>query len=435
MKILFKKSYLNHPKKRAKISIALCFFLLLSCFMTNWVVYAKPNPKPPKPEQTTTSEETEQTPQTTESLTPPYSAQNLINDSQLTSAYTSQNLFFSDGIFSIAFDFHIFAEEVTLNAHTNGNIATNTLSANGQSFGSSTNNYLNKREDNYIGKSVNGITNIASNGYTVLGNTILANQETADGRLTIGNNSNPLDQSHSLSVYQESKDSTPYIDIQKELTSLSALSTQFSKQRTSSTVTLEKPNGENQTITVKGDAPVQYLTIRASQIADKHNKRVLHITLPENGTLILNVDMAHADKNILANLVVQLNNYTNGESVIQNDCGLLWNLYDSSSPDGLFHPKDYAKVGTSDYFFGTILAPTAKIQYGALNGSIIAKNVKQNGQESHRFDFSGCRKPKEPDTEITTETTTEITTEATTSSTSEATTEITTEATTSSTSE
>lgn len=143
-----------------------------------------------------------------------------------------------------------------------------------------------------------------------------------------------------------------------------------------------------------------------------NQKRILKISLPSSTTLIVNVDMAGVDKNILANLVIQLNDLCNGEHVIGNYCGLMWNLYDSSNGNRLFITNDYACVGISDYFFGTILAPSACIQYGALNGSVIAKKTYQNRQESHRFDFTGFEKPdKEPTSEEITEDTTEATTE------------------------
>ena len=60
-----------------------------------------------------------------------YLAYNLLDKSNaLNTSYTPQNRFGGTAYSSPAFDFHIFAEEVTLGGHTNGNIATNQLYAN-----------------------------------------------------------------------------------------------------------------------------------------------------------------------------------------------------------------------------------------------------------------------------------------------------------------
>lgn len=123
--------------------------------------------------------------------------------------------------------------------------------------------------------------------------------------------------------------------------------------------------------------------------SDGNNKRNLKINIVEGQTLIINVDMIGVDKDYLANLVTKINDYGNTEQVIGKENNVLWNLYDSLREDKLFTTSDYAKVGTGDYFMGTILAPNANIEYGALNGNLIANKVKNDGQESHKWDFTG----------------------------------------------
>ena len=122
--------------------------------------------------------------------------------------------------------------------------------------------------------------------------------------------------------------------------------------------------------------------------SDGNNKRNLKINIVEGQTLIINVDMIGVDKDYLANLVTKINDYGNTEQVIGKENNVLWNLYDSLREDKLFTTSDYAKVGTGDYFMGIILAPNANI-YGALNGNLIANKVKNDGQESHKWDFTG----------------------------------------------
>lgn len=123
--------------------------------------------------------------------------------------------------------------------------------------------------------------------------------------------------------------------------------------------------------------------------SDGNNKRNLKINIVEGQTLIINVDMIGVDKDYLANLVTKINDYGNTEQVIGKENNVLWNLYDSLREDKLFTTSDYAKVGTGDYFMGIILAPNANIEYGALNGNLIANKVKNDGQESHKWDFIG----------------------------------------------
>ena len=333
-----------------------------------------------------------------------YLAYNLLDKSNtLNTSYTPQNHFGGTAYSSPAFDFHIFAEEVTLGGHTNGNIATNQLYANTHTFGAKQNNHLGKREDNYIGQYAEALSNISSNGYIVLGRTIKTNLSKQEGRISIGRNSNFFDQQTSAKIYQETNSSSPYINVAAELSNLRKISTMLSRIKTSEDVTLSKVSGEHQTITVSGSGKNHYLNVTAAEISAGNQKRILNITMPASTTLIINVDMKGANIHSLANLVTCLNGYSNGEQVISDACGLMWNLYDSSNTNHQFVTCDYACVGCSDYFFGTILAPSAQIRYGAVNGSIIAKKTYQDGKESHRFDFTGYTKPEPPTEERTSE--------------------------------
>ena len=333
-----------------------------------------------------------------------YLAYNLLDKSNtLNTSYTPQNHFGGTAYSSPAFDFHIFAEEVTLGGHTNGNIATNQLYANTHTFGAKQNNHLGKREDNYIGQYAEALSNISSNGYIVLGRTIKTNISKQEGRISIGRNSNFFDQQTSTKIYRETKSSSPYINVAAELSNLRKISTTLSRIKTSEDVTLSKVSGEHQTITVSGSGKNHYLNVTAAEISAGNQKRILNITMPASTTLIINVDMKGSNIHSLANLVTCLNGYNNGEQVISDACGLMWNLYDSSNTNHQFVTCDYACVGCSDYFFGTILAPSAQIRYGAVNGSIIAKKTYQDGKESHRFDFTGYTEPEPPTEELTSE--------------------------------
>ena len=333
-----------------------------------------------------------------------YLAHNLLdNTKSINTAYTPQNHFGGTAYSSPAFDFHIFAEEVTLGGHTNGNIAANQLYANTHTFGAKQNNHLGKREDNYIGQYAEALSNINSNGNIILGKTLTANISKQENRISIGCNSNFFDQQTCSKIYQETNSSLPYINISAELNNLRKISTNLSKLKSSKDVTLSKVSGEHQTITVSGSGKNHYLNVTASEISAGNQKRILNISIPASTTLIINVDMKGSSIHSLANLVTCLNGYNNGEQVISNACGLMWNLYDSGNANRQFVTNDYACVGCSDYFFGTILAPSAQIRYGAVNGSIIAKKTYQDGKESHRFDFTGYTEPEPTTKKPTTE--------------------------------
>ena len=327
------------------------------------------------------------------------------NTKILTELYRQKNNFkyVNDNITytTIAFDFHIFSKEAILNAHTNGNIATKELLANYQSFGTNQSTNLNINEENYLKHKVEKINNINSDGNIIIGSNIATKLEDNNNKLNIGTDSSALEPTKSSKVYQEINNTTNYINIDQELDNLKIISKLLSNHKTSEGVTLSEVNGENQSITVNentGSSNNCYLNILAGKISSGNNKRILDISIPNGKTLIINIDMANVDINSLQNLVTRINNYSNSEEVVRFDNNVLWNLYDSSSANRLFTTSsEYAKVGNSDYFMGTILAPSANIQYGAVNGSIIANKTMQNNQESHKWDFTGHATQEDPE--------------------------------------
>ena len=321
-----------------------------------------------------------------------YEAKNVLQKKEaLSKKYEKQNDFIlrdKKNVYnSVAFDFHIFAKDATLGVHTNGNVAVDNLVAN-NNFGTHMTNYKNKREDNYISNSASNINGIASNGNIVIGQNVATRIEDNGNKVGIGNGGNALDNNKSRQVYQE-VGSSKYIDIDKELNNLKVISEKLSKRETSEGVEVSKVDGERQSIKVTSGNANNYLNVKASEISAGYIKRVLKIEIPEKTTLVINVDMNGVSKDQLENLSVSINNESNSESVIYKECGVLWNLYDSSNTNNQFVTSDMAAVGSSDIFMGTILAPSANIKYGALNGSVIAQKVWNVGKESHRWDFTG----------------------------------------------
>ncbi|MGG7143345.1 Spy0128 family protein [Clostridium nigeriense] len=318
------------------------------------------------------------------------------NTKIITNQYKTKNGFkyVKDGVAhtTAAFDFHIFSKEANFNAHTNGNVATKDLVTNA-AFGTNQSTALGINEENYFMNSAQGINNIASDGNIIVGSNVSTRLEDNNNKVNIGVNGSGLNPEKSSRVYKETSESISYINIDEELENLKIISSLFSDNKTSEGVILSSLSGENQTITVNsdiGNTNNYYLNIKASEISDGINKRILNIKIPEGKTLIINVDMADVNINYLHNLVTVINNHSNAEEVVKYENNILWNIYDSSAVDKLFSTgEEYAKVGTSDYFMGTILAPSANIRYGAVNGSIIANKTQQNGQESHKWSFTG----------------------------------------------
>jgi hypothetical protein len=300
--------------------------------------------------------------------------------------YQSMNSFNYDNISSPAFDFHIFAEDVKLNAHTNGNIAAENFDGTNQSFGTN----QNKRhvlEYHYFGTSAKNVSNIAS-GIVVIGGNVSSSLINSN-QVVIGDSSNPI-ASDSISLYKENK---KYININQELNELRSLSIKLAKNNTSNGVIYTKGKDQNSKSIIdltESQALVNFLNVKASDLMHGNHKTTLKIVGASNKTVIINIDMANANKNALENLVTVIDDYNNGEDVVKSNCNVLFNLYEKDGESiKTYQSNKYEKVGCSDYFMGTILAPDAYIQYGAVNGSIIARKVLQNGQESHSWLYTG----------------------------------------------
>ena len=304
--------------------------------------------------------------------------------------YKAKNNFKYRDYTTVAFDFHIFSNETNLIVHTNGNIATKTLNANGQAFGTHQSTNLNLKEENYFQTDASGINNINSDGIVVIGNSVKTEITDNGNKVCIGENGQGL---QNIEVYKENTKTNNYINLDDEFSKLKTISKLFSLNQTSNGVHLSNLEGGKQKITVDGNSSFYYLNVKANEINSEDQKREINIIIPEDQALIVNVDMAGIDKNkkntCLSKLVTTINNHGSNEFVVGQKNPVLWNLYDSSRSDRLFVSDGFASVGISDHFMGSILAPSASIKYGALNGSVIANKTKSNGQESHKWDFTG----------------------------------------------
>ncbi len=297
-----------------------------------------------------------------------------------------------NALLGAATHFHIFAEQVTVNTHIHGNIATNMLIPNAKNFGVE-NDKLNGYESISYFKDFQGTLNektiatstIFGSGFTVdshnNGNGVIINSPS--GGIGTFNDSSYLG-----TIYYE--DSTvPFIDIEAELDKLTALSNEIAEQPDSSGIVI---TGDHNTLTIDCSAvadEVNYITLEAG--VDFTSMTVLHIKgldIENGGALYVNIDVSGVvDENDKATFEKEWivydtdgENIGNGEHELGKAMPVIYNFVkDGKAFEGtIFTPGCY-QIGT---FFG----PSANFDLNSgVNGSIIGRDVIIN-METHRYD-------------------------------------------------
>lgn len=298
-----------------------------------------------------------------------------------------------------ASNFHIFANEATLNTHTNGNVAVGDFYGN-VNFGTNvTANGGVDKEISYIQRP----HNISSSSFVTSG-------ETRDNKVVFGadndidisnanrpaiNNTN-LDHINAGEIYQD-KDGV-YIDVANYLdnflsnksVNLTTLTPQVSVKNS------DFPDQNQRVINLE-----DYETTSDNKIVIDLDPSVLQSGTPltiaglskdSGGTnIIINVDTKGQDPyDINSQIKLIYNdgsaNYTerpNQETEYFDDNHLLWNFYDSTATDNLYA----GQINVDRPFQGSVLAPKATVVVNQnLDGNIVADKVKVNA-ETHRWDF------------------------------------------------
>lgn len=298
-----------------------------------------------------------------------------------------------------ASNFHIFANEATLNTHTNGNVAVGDFYGN-VNFGTNvTANGGVDKEISYIQRP----HNISSSSFVTSG-------ETRDNKVVFGadndidisnanrpaiNNTN-LDHINAKEIYQD-KDGV-YIDVANYLdnflsnksANLTTLTPQVSVKNS------DFPDQNQRVINLE-----DYETTSDNKIVIDLDPSVLQSGTPltiaglskdSGGTnIIINVDTKGQDPyDINSQIKLIYNdgsaNYTerpNQETEYFDDNHLLWNFYDSTATDNLYA----GQINVDRPFQGSVLAPKATVVVNQnLDGNIVADKVKVNA-ETHRWDF------------------------------------------------
>ncbi|KRK65067.1 hypothetical protein FC72_GL001694 [Companilactobacillus tucceti DSM 20183] len=303
--------------------------------------------------------------------------------------------------------FHIFANEATLNAHTNGNIAVGTLNGN-VNFGTNIHEELLDKDISYI----QNLNKIANSSFVSAGNS--RTNKVVFGDSVDVNVSNPnrtnvngadIDHLTSDETYED-KNGNVYIDFAKIFSELDVKSEAYSLMDPNVEIKASDfPDQNNRVIDLRDYKPNDQ-----NQIVINLSKDVLTsgtpLTIaglskdPEGTTVIINVDTeGEPEYNITSQIKVVYNDNVdrpdpsensddgeerpNKETEYFGDNHLLWNFYDSTASNKIYD----GTINVDRPFQGSILAPEATINANQnLDGNIVADKVNVNA-ETHRWDL------------------------------------------------
>lgn len=294
----------------------------------------------------------------------------------------------------VSSQFHIFAREAELHAHTNGNVAVQNLVGN-VNFGTNIIEELLDKDISYI----QNISNIAGSSFISAG-------ETRSNKVIFGENieidvSNPnrpmvngvyIDHLLASEVYQD-KDGNVYIDFDKEFAKLEKLSASLSEASANATYTSDSFEDMNQRVIDMTDMQPDadghiVINLSADVLNTSTPLTIKGLSADADGnTVIINVDTAGAT-NYQVNSQIKIiyddgTERNNKETEDFGDNHLLWNFYDSTASDKLAT----GVISVDRPFQGSILAPAAEIDANQnIDGNIIANKVNVKA-ETHRWDL------------------------------------------------
>ncbi len=301
----------------------------------------------------------------------------------------------SNNVLGVAAYFHIFSNDATLNAHTNGNLAVKNLDGK-VNFGTNVHEELVDKEISYI----QNITSIANSSFVSAGPT--RSNKVIFGENVDINTDNPrrvqvdgtyIDHLDAGETYQD-KNGQVYIDFEKEFNKLKDKSTELANTPTvNQTVTNSDFDDMNNRVIDVSD----YVVNENNHIIINLDPEVLNSNTPliikglsssEDGpTVIFNVE-TDGNLNYNVNSPIKLK-YDDGtdrdskETEYFGDNHLLWNFTDNTDPNNLYT----GTINVDAPFQGSVLAPGSTINVNQnLDGNIIADKVNVNA-ETHRWDL------------------------------------------------
>lgn len=311
-----------------------------------------------------------------------------------------------------ASNFHIFANEATLNAHTNGNIAVGRLTGH-VNFGTNV-------HEGHVDKDVSYVqahNNIANSSF-------VSQTENRTNKVVFGEGntidvSNPnrtkvdqtdIDHLTKDETYQD-KNGNQYIDFSNYFGKLESKSNSLANQDPQVTVSnSDFPDQNQRVINLEDYQPNAnnqiVINIDPDVLASGTPLTIFGLSKDNGGTnIIINVDTKGQDPYTVNSQIKLIysdgktNDNTerpNQETEYFDDNHLLWNFYDSTASDKLYD----GQINIDRPFQGSVLAPKATINVNQnLDGNIVADKVNVNA-ETHRWDLQDDDSDKEDETEF-----------------------------------
>lgn len=295
--------------------------------------------------------------------------------------------------------FHIFANEATLNSHTNGNVAVGTLNGN-VNFGTNI-------HEGHVSTDVSYVQNINS-----MANSSFVNQTDDRMNKVIFGENNDVDVSNAnrtkvnnIDVDHLTKDEThqdkngnKYIDFGQQFKTLENKSAELTTKTPQVSVSNSDFPDQNQRVINLEDYEVTadnkiVIDLDPDVLTSNTPLTIYGLSQDAGGTnVIINVDTKGQDHYVVNSQIKLI--YNNGktndnverpnqETEYFDDNHLLWNFYDSTAADKLFD----GKLDIDRPFQGSVLAPKAEVTANAnLDGNIVADKVVVNA-ETHRWDY------------------------------------------------
>ncbi|MDW3669184.1 collagen-binding MSCRAMM adhesin Scm [Enterococcus faecium] len=268
------------------------------------------------------------------------------------------------GLLVIASQFHVFAKnKTTVNAHTDGNIATHELDAK-NNFGTELHEGLLNQEINYIQKTdsfanSSGIPTGSTrmNKFVVGSNVDVALQ---DGHPTV--NGSRLDHLTPDDFYKD-RAGHEYIDFEQEFAKLNVAANDLATITPAKTYTAaDFPDMNNQTIDLTGLSVTGFLLVNIDAEVLTMNTP-LQIINPNDQVVVFNVINSSSALNVQS--PIKYNDRSNHETEDFSDANISWNF-----------GNEMTDLTISAPFQGTILAPNATIRITQnQDGTIIGTNV------------------------------------------------------------
>ncbi|HHJ5109992.1 TPA: collagen-binding MSCRAMM adhesin Scm [Enterococcus faecium] len=268
------------------------------------------------------------------------------------------------GLLGIASQFHVFAKnKTTVNAHTDGNIATHELDAK-NNFGTELHEGLLNQEINYIQKTdsfanSSGIPTGSTrmNKFVVGSNVDVALQ---DGHPTV--NGSRLDHLTPDDFYKD-RAGHEYIDFEQEFAKLNVAANDLATITPAKTYTVaDFPDMNNRTIDLTGLSDTGFLLVNIDAEVLTMNTP-LQIINPNDQVVVFNVINSSSALNVQS--PIKYNDRSNHETEDFSDANISWNF-----------GNEMTDLTISAPFQGTILAPNATIRITQnQDGTIIGTNV------------------------------------------------------------